>query len=167
MAPLPKVRFIPECHADTALVRLLTEGFSNIDHEAGINSVTKNFENVKDKTYKLVGIVDDDKRTPKYLDDFQVIKKSNGVALKKKPDKEHYIIVVSPALEKFLTENCRAIGKTMKDFKLPDDLGSLKKLTKKPQIEGDPKFHNLVKNLLSQNAPGLATLQSYLADFLK
>lgn len=166
MAPLPKVRFIPECHADTALVRFLTDNFPFIDHESSINGVAKNFENVKDKTYKLVGIVDDDKRAPKYLDDFQMIKKSNGVILKKKPGKEHYLIVLSPALEKFLMGNCSAVGKTMKDFKLPDALSSLTKITKGPQIKRNTNFHNLMQTLLKQNTPGLVTLQTYLTEFL-
>ena len=166
MAPLPKIRFIPECHADTVLVRFLTDNFPYIDHESSINGVAKNFENVRDRTYKLVGVVDDDKRTPKYLDDFRLIKKSNGVALKQKPDKEHYLIVISPALEKFLMENCISIGKTMKDFKLPDDLRNLTKITKAPRIESNTNFHNLVQNLLKQDAPGLVTLKSYLVDFL-
>ena len=167
MAPLPKVRFIPECHADTTLVRFLTGGFPNIDHEPGISSVAKNFESVRDKTYKLVGIVDDDKQTPKYLDDFKLVKKSDGVMLKKKQGKEHYLIVISPALEKFLMENCNAVGKTMKDFKLPDDLRSLTAITKNPRIGRNPNFHNLVQGLLKRNAPGLVTLKSYLADFLR
>ena len=166
MAPLPKVRFIPECHADTTLVRFLTNKFPNVDHEDSISGVARNFQVARDQTYKLVGIVDDDKRTPKYLDDFRVIKRSNGVILKQKPDKEHYLVVITPALEKFLIKDCITVGKSMNDFKLPDNLRSLTKITKGPQIEHNTNFHNLIQNLLKQGAPGLTTLKSYLADFL-
>ncbi|MFN0036529.1 MAG: hypothetical protein ACKVUS_15800 [Saprospiraceae bacterium] len=164
--PIPKVRFIPECHADTALVRFLVSDFPHIDHESGICNVAKNFQEVKDQTYTLVGIVDDDKRKPPYLDDFQLLQASEGVAVKKKPNKEHYVIVVSPALEKFLLQNCMAVGKRMEDFNLPSDLRQLKKRTKKPQVERNPDFKNLLIELHKQRAPGIIALETFLSDFL-
>lgn len=162
----PKVRLIPECHADTALVRFLSGGFPNIDHESGIGSVVKNFTDVKDHSYQLVGIVDNDKRKPPYLDDFQEIKSASGVSLRKKPDVEHYVILLKPAIERFLLNKAQSVGISLADFNLPMELKPLIKKTKKPQIQQNTDYLNLLAELKSRQASGVVALDSMLEMFL-
>ncbi len=167
MEQLLKVRFIPECHADTLLVKWLTNDFPFIDHEAGINNVAANFINVVDQTFKLIGVIDDDKRTPPYLDDFQRVKSANAVSLKKKPGHEHYVIVVSPALEKFIISNCQMVGITLPDFNLPDNLKQLTKITKKPHVSSNTNINDLLMELKRLSAPGIVSLETFLREFLQ
>ncbi len=163
----PKVRLIPECHADTALVRFLSDGFPNIDHEAGIGSVIKNFTDVKDRSYQLVGIVDNDKRKPPYLDDFQEISTTDSVSLQKKPGAEHYVIMLKPAIEKFLLNEAKSVGISLADFNLPVELKPLLKKTKKPQIEQNPDYQDLLSKLKELQAPGIVALEHFLQTFIK
>jgi len=162
----PKVRFIPECHADTALVRFLSGDFPNIDHESGIGNVVNNFKTVKDQRFRLVGVVDDDRRKPPYLDDFQIIQSSDNVSLQKKPSAEHYIIVIKPAFEKFLLNDAESVGISLADFNLPASLKPLCKETKKPQIEKNEDFLNLLSKLKYLQAPGITVLDTFLQSFL-
>lgn len=163
---MPKVRFIPECHADTALVRFLTDGFPHIDHEAGINNVVRNFSAIKDQTYCLVGIVDDDKRKPSYLSGFEVVKSEYAVSLCNMPGTKHYIVIIKPALEKFLIQEAATVGISLSDFNLPNDLKSLCKTTKKPQIETNEGYIEFLSALKSRKARGLVVLETFLSDFI-
>lgn len=167
MAPSPTLRFVPECHADTTLVRFLTNGYPDIDHERGIGDVANNLESIKVAHAILVGIVDDDRRQPTYLKDFDLLEKENGVLLKKKPGAEHYVISVMPAIEKFLIENCKSIGEKPSDYGFPDDLKQFCKHTKKPEIEQNQRFIDLLKELKTKNAPGMLTLEKMLTQFLE
>lgn len=160
------MRLIPECHADTALVRFLTDGFPNIDHESGIHNVVKNFIEVKDQTCFLVGLIDDDKRKPSYLGGFKVIKSTNTVSLCQMPETKHYVIVLKPALEKFLIGEAGAVGISLSTFGLSDDLKTLCKTTKKPQIETNKGYLEFLSALKDQKSPGLIVLEAILNDFI-
>ena len=162
----PRVRIIPECHADTALVKFFIRGFPYIDHEAGINNVVKNFSLVKDPTYCLVGLIDDDKRKPSYLGDFIEIKSLVNVSLRKKPDFEHYVIVLKPALERFLMHQSAVVGISPSDFNLPEDIKLFCKLTKRPQIETNQDYFNLLSALKEREAPEFLALEGFLRDFI-
>jgi hypothetical protein len=161
----PKVRLIPECHADTALASFLTNGFPNIDHEAGIHNVVKNFTAVKDKTYGLVGLIDDDKRKPSYLDDFIEVKSAGNVALLKKPGIEHYVIILKPAIERFLLGEASNAGISLLDFNLPDQLKTLCKTTKKPQIKKNQDYFAFLLALKEKKTSGIVALEGFLRDF--
>jgi len=87
---------IPECHADTLLIRLL--GFERPTHKEGIGGVA----NVMKKDYKnriAVGVVDDDNKIPTYFKSFEVEKRGNHFIFRYLPQQKHYLLVVTPAFE--------------------------------------------------------------------
>lgn len=169
MANPSTLRFVPECHADTTLVRFLTNGYPGIDHESSIGNVANNLKTVTIENVVLVGIVDDDPlpRQPTYLKDFDLLEKENRVLLKKKPGKDHYVVSVQPAIEKFLIENCKSVGEKLSNYGFPDDLKQFTKHTKKPEIEQNQRFIDLLKELKNKNAPGILTLEKMLTQFLQ
>lgn len=128
--------------------------------------MVKNFTTVEDQSYQLVGIVDDDKRKPPYLDGFQEVKTEHNVSLRKKPGTEHYILLLKPALEKFLMNEAASVGISLADFNLPVELKPLLKKTKKPQIEQNPDYDALLSRLKELRAPGIVALDSFLQTFL-
>ena len=113
---------IPECHADTLLIRLL--GFERPTHKDGIGGVA----NVMKKNYKnraAVGVVDDDNKTPTYFKSFEVEKRSNNFIFKYLPHEKRYLVVVTPAFESCMFNIAGKLGvnpekygfKSMKQFK--------------------------------------------------
>lgn len=90
---------IPECNVDTVFVEVL--GYKRPNHAPNINDVFKIFAKRK-SSEKLIGFVDNDKRKPKDFFEFVIKDKINNVSLLKHPDKEHYLVVVSPAMDEFM-----------------------------------------------------------------
>ena len=112
------VRFIPECHADTALVMFFVKDIDQVDHRSGIGAVAKEMKDFRDGSVKLVGLIDKDKTTPKYFDLFVEVAAVKGVSLKKHRAAEHYVIVLEPAIERFLMDAAGRLGLLMSDFDL-------------------------------------------------
>lgn len=91
-------RILPECYADTLLAEVA--GFK-ANHQPNINEVAKSME-VHFKGSLAIGIVDDDNRIPNYFKTFIVLNTDYGFILKKHPERKHYLIVLSPAFEKWV-----------------------------------------------------------------
>lgn len=90
---------IPECWADTLLIKTL--GYTTPNHQSGVGQVN----NIMNKDFKnkfAIGIVDNDKRQPSDFKKFKELKKEYGLILKRKPNTKHYLIMVSPAVDKWL-----------------------------------------------------------------
>ena len=88
---------IPECHADTLLIRLM--GFDRPTHEDSIGAVA----NAMKDGYKnrvAVGVIDDDKgNIPKYFDDFEIEKRTDNFIFKYLPEGKRYLVITTPAFE--------------------------------------------------------------------
>lgn len=163
---MPKIRFIPECHADTALMRIFVDNHDLIDHQAGLNEVANEMKNVKDKSYTLIGLIDDDKTKPPYFHDFEVLKDScKYVLFKKKPNLEHFLIIIRPAFERFLIENAKDLSIDLNSFGLDNDMRILKKFTKKENIKTDPNFKGLLQTMKEQKAEAFVEIDEFIKRF--
>ena len=100
-------KIIPECHADTLLIEII--GFKKPNHQPGIGEVA-NIMDRKMATQKVVGVVDDDKRTPEYFKKFKEERIENNLSRRKHPDRNHYIIVVQPAFEDWVFNAADEVG---------------------------------------------------------
>lgn len=94
-----------------------------------------------------VGIIDNDKRRPNYLDACIKLAKSDHLQLYKHPQKHHYIITVSPAAEVFILDAAESAGVSMGDYDLPSDLKELLKITKHVVTNKNPKLIRLFRDL--------------------
>lgn len=135
---------IPECYVDTNIISTLIG--AEVNHQKGCNNVA-NTLNSKMQNQFAIGIIDKDKRIPRYLEQFQCIARRNHIELYKHHKRPHYFIVVIKAIETLLIENAKELGLDMKVYGLTSDMARLKQLTKKCESNKDPRFSRLATDL--------------------
>lgn len=136
---------IPECYVDTTLVSVLLGGIG-VNHQKSCNNVVAKMREKFDDEF-AVGIIDNDKRRPGYLDEFNSVASSAHLQVLKHPDKHHFIITVSPASEGFVLSVVERAGLSMDAYGLPGDIVGLKKITKDIVSSKDVRLVNLFKDL--------------------
>ena len=162
---MPEFRFVPECHADTTLIRFLTNNSPQIIHASGYSDVGRIMNKAPFNTL-MVGFVDDDKRIPPYFDDFEILNEGGKVIFKKKVGVENYLIVIQKAIETFLVWNAEQVEVELDKFGFPNDIKQLGNRLKSLQIEKDEDFQNLLTVLNTKNAPGFVRIRTLLNDLI-
>ncbi|MBE9460383.1 hypothetical protein ACFP1I_03275 [Dyadobacter subterraneus] len=162
---MPDLRFLPECHADTTLVLFLTNNDPRVIHAPGYPEVGVTMRKANNNI-TLIGFVDDDKRVPPYFDDFEIIDSGDKVILKKKLEKDQYLIIIQKAIESFLLWNADQVGIDLTNFGFPRDVKLLGNRLKSLQIEKDENFQILLAALDNQNAPGFVKIRSILNELV-
>ena len=162
---MPDFRFIPECHADTTLVRFLSNNDKRIIHASGFPGVGDTMRKAP-SGFLLIGFVDDDKRVPPYFEDFKTIQASDKVILKRKAESNMYLVVIQKAIESFLMWNAEQVGIDLNVYGFPNNVKLLGNRLKSLQIEGDNDFQLLLIALDSRNAPGFVRIRSILNDLV-
>ena len=135
---------IPECYVDTNIISTLIG--AEVNHQKGCNNVA-NTLNLKMQNQFAIGIIDKDKRTPGYLDQFQCVAQRSHIELYKHPLRPHYFILVIKAIETLLLENAELLGLDMKAYDLTSNKEEFKKQTKRCDSNKDPRFSRLTSDL--------------------
>ena len=73
------VIFIPECYADTTLTDFFLRNKDLRIHQRGIAKVASIMEKGNSKYFRIVGIIDADKRLPKNLNDLINVTKNASI----------------------------------------------------------------------------------------
>lgn len=154
---------IPECYTDTNLIETITNSFNKFNHQMGCNNVSKTMQSPKLIDSFAVGIIDKDKRAIKYLDTFEKITESVNIFLFKHPDKHHYIVQISPAIEKFILNVAKEVGVKPETFGLPDEFEHLKKITKRKTSRHDLSLRQLFLELKNNKAQQIVTLAKWIS----
>ena len=153
---MPNIQLVPECYAETAMVRELFANQDYLNHAEGISRVNYILEQEDIANYCNVGFVDNDKKnTPRYFDEFNEIERSGNVIFKQHPQSNDYLIIVNPAIERFLLEQLQHINKTPVDFDLPDDFKGFRKKLKSNRIESNEGYIKMIRELITKKAPGI------------
>lgn len=156
---------IPECYVDTNIVETLVPPVKEYNHQKGCGTVTKvMIEKFADRF--ALGIIDKDKREVDYLKEFSVLCASGSIILHQHHSRPHYIIQISPAIERFLLTSAGSAGISMAQFDLPADFEALKKVSKTTVSKNDIRFKKLVKALYKNGEPEITRL-SKLVRYLK
>jgi len=165
---MAEVIFVPECYIDTTLTEFFVKDKKLIVHEQGIHGVAKNFIQIDEARPELtiVGIIDNDKKTPRHFDNFEIVSNENNVILKVLPNKQHYLIVLSPAIERFILDCSQEAKLDLKEFNLSYILKEFKRITKKESIKENPDFRNLLLRLKETSPPGFARISELFERFL-
>lgn len=142
---MDSLRIIPECFVDTNLVSTLLGG-RRVNHQKCCNNVVSLMKGKFCDDF-AVGIIDNDKRRPQYLDECCKLAESEHLCLYRHPHKHHYMITISPAAEGFILSAAAAAGISMPDYSLPSDLKGLKKITKNMVTSKDPNLVRLFCDL--------------------
>jgi hypothetical protein len=142
-----RILFIPECYADTTLTDFFLRNKGLRMHQRGIAKVASIMEKSGSKYYRIVGIIDDDKRLPRYFNMFLEINRIGNVILRQKPNSEEYLIVIQPELERFLMNCSKKLNINLAEFNLPDSLEDFIAVTKNVAISDNHNFKKLLKSL--------------------
>jgi hypothetical protein len=154
---------IPECYIDTNLIETLVPPLKGYNHQKGCNNVAKTMKEKLNKEFAL-GIVDNDKKQVTYAEEFEEVCKTNSLALYKHPDKPHYLIMISPAVDAFILKSSLKAGVRMEDLNLPPDIDGFKRQTKQVASKEDIHFKQLFKQI--KDAPEMKVLKEWV-NYLK
>jgi hypothetical protein len=154
---------IPECYVDTNLVETLVPPTKYAyNHQKGCNNVTKKMQEPKLNDDFALGILDQDKKILEYTKEFEIIAEKAQLILLKHPKKHHYLIYITPAIEKWILRNADEVQLDLTDFDLPNDFLSLRKHTKLVTSNKDEKFKKLFKALRNRQATGILVLSKWV-----
>lgn len=87
---------------------------------------------------------------------------SGSLTLYKHGTRPHYMILISPAMEKFILRNAADAGEYLPEFGLPTDLLELKKASKTVTSKNDPRFKGLFRSLIHKEAPEIMKLAAWI-----
>jgi hypothetical protein len=111
---------------------------------------------------KAIGFIDGDKKKPAYLSNFKVVEKIKSVQLLKHADKDQYLVVVSPAMDRFIFDLCGELEINVAKYGLPKDFKGFLTITKKVSIRKDIKFKNLLNTIKQKNPLAVSKIQSWI-----
>jgi len=185
MAAPTSVLFVPECHADTAVIlTLLRENSANrkrllnyVSHQQGIGNVGNNLRRqpvASGSARRVVGIVDLDKKSEHpYLREFTRVR-GGGVErnhhshalLQHQEHASQYLIALNPACDKWIWDRVVEVGMTPADFGLPNDFEGFKGYCKTQAAERNPQLRVLLAAVATAYHPAYRTLAEFVADIM-
>jgi hypothetical protein len=158
---------LPECYIDTTLIEILVPPQKlGYNHKKGCNNVALAMQNeLKDKF--ALGIIDKDKKMPKYVAQFDLVYEiGDHLELHKNKSKPHYLIFICPAAEKWLLQSAEDARLSLQDFGLPTELKPLCDITKVATSKhNDPRsdnFKQFFKALKKEKPQGVAVLMFWM-----
>lgn len=166
---MPNIHFVPECNAETEMVKLLFDIRDNdyLNHAEGIHSVSRILEKEDVATYTNIGFVDNDKKNlPFYFDRFNVVAQTPEVIIKKHPETNDYLFFANPAIERFLLLQLVQINKQPSDFGLPNDFKLFRNLLKKQRIKHHEGYKQMILELKDANTSGIAFIRNHVQEFI-
>jgi len=152
---------IPECYVDTNLVETLVPPHRGYNHQKGCGTVTKVMKEHFADNFAL-GIVDKDKKELDYLKEFDLVLAKGSLELHKHKVRNHFIIRVVPAIERFILHNVNAAGINLEDFGIPSDFDRFRKTTKTVNSKKDERFKQLFRELRRRNLAELELLSAII-----
>lgn len=159
--------FIPECFLDTNLIEVLLRCENEVTHRKGNSSLLKFMEDKKMVDSFLVAIIDDDKIKVKQLDNYNKIERLCNFNLKlyKHPIRNHFVIQLSPAIERWILEQCKKANINLADFGIASTLDALVDLKGQMQ-RSDVRYKKLFKQMLkNESCGGIIELERWLIFF--
>jgi len=130
---------IPECYIDTCLTETITLCFNQFNHQKGCNSVCKVMQEKFSNSFAL-GIIDKDKKEVPYLQEFNLVSSNDSLFVYKHKSKHHYIIQITPAIERFFTKAASELGIDLALYGFSSDMKELTKITKQVADKNEAVF---------------------------
>lgn len=164
------LHIIPECYIDTKLIKALVPPTTKYNHQKGCSTVVKVMQERLKNDFAL-GIIDRDKRELGYAEEFEIIFEiQENLQLFKHRNRNHYLIFICPAMEKWLIKSADDSEIKLTDFNLPHDFRGLMNITKTSKSENnDPysaHFQSFFKELKNRN-PISVQLLCFWIEYLK
>lgn len=164
------LHIIPECYIDTKLIKAFVPPITRYNHQKGCSTVVKQMKEKFGDDF-AVGIVDRDKVALGYAEEFDLISEvADQLQLFKHHNKNHYLIFICPAVERWIIFNADEVGINLNNYNLPHDFKELTKVTKTSKSENDDihsnDFKHLFRDLKRQSTKGIDVL-SFWIGYLK
>ena len=159
--------FIPECYLDTNLVEFLLGSPSSVNHTKGNGTVVAKMKDKFADSF-AVGILDDDKRKLREIEGCDKIERlwRNGLKFFRHKCKQHYFILISPAIEKWILNESEKAEINLSKYELPvniKEMKSIKGFTQRNDTKFKKLFHDM---LLNEKCDEIMELKRWLL-FLK
>jgi hypothetical protein len=158
-----KTGIITECYADTLMLKVITRGNPNLQHQRGCNKVSKTMQE-KYFDALAIGIIDCDKKTPPYLKEFTEIETFGALKFYKHPTKLHYFITIFPAIERFMLKTAVQSNISLADYNLPPDLNGLKTVIKSETSIKNADLERFYRALVRNNADSFSKIMQWITD---
>ncbi len=124
----------PECYADTFLIETLVKPHGEkYNHQ---HSCSKVAGKMKEQDF-AVGIVDKDKKQLAYLDAFVLIAEAENLFLyrhKDYPTPKHFLIVIGPAVEKWILNACKELEISLAGFDIREEMKESEKIERLTKV---------------------------------
>lgn len=168
---MKRIHFIPECYADTLFVEtLFFEGEfvyheDSFQHASGTPWVARGLKENMPFEQICIGFVDDDKKhKPNYFNEFGLLDQHPNVQFRKHFGSNRYLMVVSPAIEKFLLTQLVQIGRQPSDYGLSNDFIAFRDQLKKRTLIENKEYKLLVTDLKEKSPSGIAFILEKIAS---
>lgn len=153
---------MPECFVDTNLIEYLLN--AGVNHQHCCSKVVGQLKSTFADKF-AIGIIDKDKVQLGYIQECDVIAKTEHLTLMKHRKRHQYLITIAPAVDKFVLDCAQEQMVDVKAFGLPDELRSFTDETKRVSSNSDPRFKSLfaaIKN--NSEIHSLKMVLKYLCD---
>ena len=161
------VRFIVEDSGHKMLFQLFVPKGVSIQKAGTISAIPKNMQQAILKVDTVIGVIDNDKRQPLYFNHFKEISDENSVILKQKFEKgtatNEFLIILKPAVEKFIIENIQQID--LKLLEKANNFNLFKDRMKSREVENDTEIIQFLRKLKKKNSIGFQTLENIINSF--
>ncbi len=146
---------IPECYIDTKLIKIAAPPQVRYNHQKGCSNVVKVMQEKLSDDFAF-GIIDRDKKIMAYVEQFTVVYDvPDRLQLLKHPTRCHYLIIICPAVEKWIVLTAEEAEIRLTNFGLPHDFEKLRAITKTSKSEHDDpyseNFQRLFKEIRSRS----------------
>ena len=159
------LKILPECYCDTLLIQLLIRKIPN--HQMGLGEVINILE-AYFKNQKAIGLIDSDKDLKKhktsFYSKFVFQRKESDVVLKKHPEHDLYLMMLTPALEKFILKAANECG--IPPNEIPFTEKRLKQLSKSIEAEKNQELRQFLNRIIQKKSPGTETLKNWIVEIL-
>lgn len=144
-------KYLVEGYADEVLLEVFGIPQKRIYIVKNIGAVARQMKKAidKDEFIVIVGTIDNDKNKPSYFENFKTEQETHNFILKKhkKEKKRQYLIILKPAIEKFILKAAEQANIKPNDYKIPDNFNEFKNITKSQSIRHNQIFRNFLKKI--------------------
>lgn len=160
--------FVPECYFDTVLFKRILQTDKRLKHTKGCYNVVNRFRIINGKKGDLydsfgVGMVDKDKKELDFLNECSVLGITNNLLLWKHKERPHFVIQLTPPLERWVIEIMRSVNLSLEEFGYPSAPKALKKALKDDiDSENNEKLNKLINIILSSGNQTVEVLKATL-----
>lgn len=165
---MPNLHFVPECFAETELVKIIFDRIDYLNHAEGIHNVSAILRKQDVENYFNIGLIDNDKKNvPPYFDEFNTIDEHPSVIFKKHPITNDYVFVAKPAIEAFILSQLSEINKQPSDYHLPNDFKEFRNILKRIKIQQNENYKKMIRDIKQAQTSGVLFMLNKVAELQK